>query len=159
MKFLSAPWRWNFITTIGSKKGCLFCEARESGKENPFVCHRGEKFFVILNKYPYSTGHLMVVPYQHLSTPEEMAPADMVEMFTLMNRALAILRENFCPNGFNIGMNIGKSAGAGVKDHFHLHVVPRWAGDANFMATIGETKVLSYELDHVHSILRRGFET
>jgi ATP adenylyltransferase len=101
----------------------------------------------------------MVVPYQHLSTPEEMAPADLVEMFTLMNRALVILRENFCPNGFNIGMNIGKSAGAGVKDHFHLHVVPRWAGDANFMATIGETKVLSYELDHVHSILRRGFET
>ena len=159
MKFLSAPWRWNFISTFGKQKGCLFCGDRISIEKNPLICHRGEKFFVILNKYPYSTGHLMIVPYKHMATPEEMAPEDLVEMFTLMNRSLVILRKHFHPNGFNIGMNIDKSAGAGVTDHFHLHVVPRWSGDANFMATIGDTKVLSYDLDHVHSIIRRSFET
>lgn len=158
MKFLSAPWRWTFISGIGNQKGCLFCNALKSSPKNSLICHRGECFFVILNKYPYSTGHLMVVPYRHLSSPDNLSPADTTEMWELMNRSIRILRNHFHPDGFNIGMNIGKAAGAGVKDHFHLHVVPRWTGDANFMSIIGETKVLSYNLTEVLSTLISEFK-
>jgi len=157
MKFLSAPWRWDFISNIGRRKGCIFCDAAASDDDASLICHRGRNFFVLLNRYPYSTGHLMIVPYRHLATPEDM-PDDMAgEMVALMGRALKILRAHFHPDGFNVGMNIGRSAGAGIKDHYHLHVVPRWSGDANFMAVVGDTKVMSYELDDVLAVLRREF--
>jgi ATP adenylyltransferase len=158
MKFLSAPWRWKFISEIGNKKECLFCSAPKSTQKNSLICYRGERFFVILNKYPYSTGHLMVVPYKHLASPDKISPADSTEMWALMNRSISILQNRFRPDGFNVGMNIGKSAGAGVKDHFHLHVVPRWSGDANFMSIIGETKVLSYSIDKVLEALKSEFK-
>ena len=158
MKFLSAPWRWTFISEIGSKKGCIFCKALKAPQKNSLICHRGDQFFVILNKYPYSTGHLLVVPYKHLALPEEISPAESSEMWVLMNRSIQILQNNFHPDGFNVGMNIGKAAGAGVKDHFHLHVVPRWTGDANFMPVIGQTKVISYSMNKVLDTLRSEFE-
>lgn len=123
------------------------------------VCHRGQKFFVILNKFPYSTGHLMIVPYEHLESPDRVTPQDSMEMWELMNRSLAVLKSSFNPQGFNVGMNLGGPAGAGVKDHFHLHIVPRWEGDANFMAVVGKTKVVSYSLEKVFEILKRGFNT
>jgi ATP adenylyltransferase len=157
MKFLSAPWRWSFISGYWKQKGCLFCEAVKDTKKSSLICHRGTNYFVILNKYPYSTGHLMIVPYRHISTPDQISPEDSTEMWQLMNRSIGILREHLRPDGFNIGMNIGRSAGAGVKDHLHLHVVPRWSGDANFMAVVGETKVLSYELDDIVALLKREF--
>lgn len=157
MKFLSAPWRWEFITKIGKQKGCLFCNVQKKGRDNALICYRGKQYFVILNKYPYSTGHLMIVPYQHHSSPDRISPADSMEMWELMNKSIEILRHHFHPDGFNIGMNIGQSAGAGIKDHFHLHVVPRWTGDANFMSVLGETKVMSYRIDDIFSILKRDF--
>lgn len=159
MKFLSAPWRWEFITKIGKQKSCLFCDIQKNGQDNTLICYRGKQYFVILNKYPYSTGHLMIVPYQHHSSPDRISPADSMEMWELMNKSIEILRHHLHPDGFNIGMNIGQSAGAGIKDHFHLHVVPRWTGDANFMSVLGETKVMSYRIDDIFSILKRDFST
>ena len=157
MKYLSAPWRWDFIT--GSKKdnGCIFCQAQSKNDSDSLICWRGEKFFVILNKYPYSTGHLMIAPYAHCPSPEQLPVGELTEMWQLTNRAMEILKKNFHPDGFNIGMNIGKTAGAGVKDHFHQHIVPRWQGDANFMAIIGKTQVLSYDQGKVLAIIRSAF--
>lgn len=159
MKFLSAPWRWEFITKIGKQKGCLLCNVQKKTLDNALICYRGKQYFIILNKYPYSTGHLMIVPYQHHSSPDKISPADSVEMWELMNKSIKILKHHFHTDGFNIGMNIGQSAGAGIKDHFHLHVVPRWTGDANFMSVLGETKVMSYRIDDIFSILKRAFST
>ena len=154
MKFLKAPWRWEFIRKAGQSKKCIFCSALDMGEEESLILHRGRDFFIILNLYPYTSGHLMIVPFRHASSPEEMSPTELVEMFELMNRAIGVLKKRFKPDGFNIGMNIGAAAGAGVKDHFHLHIVPRWAGDANFMAVIGDTKVVSYEPAEIQQILR-----
>ena len=159
MKFLSAPWRWGFISGIGQKKGCIFCSALKLPEEESLICFKGKKYNIILNKYPYSTGHLLIVPYEHFDSPEKIPAAESVEMWELMNRSLAILKRNFNPDGFNVGMNIGQAAGAGVKDHCHLHIVPRWHGDANFMAVVGKTKVVSYSIKNVFDILKREFNT
>ena len=157
MKFLPAPWRWKFISGLAKEKGCLFCLALRKGAADSRVCFRGEKFFVLLNKYPYSTGHLMIAPLAHIASPEQMAAGDLQEMWELTRRALAILKAAFHPEGFNIGMNIGQAAGAGVRDHFHQHVVPRWQGDANFMTTVGDTKVVSYDPKAVLATIRSAF--
>jgi ATP adenylyltransferase len=158
MKTLAAPWRWDFISTVKSIKGCIFCQAQlaEDAPDSLF-CHRGKKFFVLLNKYPYNTGHLMIAPLAHLHSPDQVLPEDSVEMWQLLNRSLEILRRRFNPDGFNIGFNIGAAAGAGIKDHFHLHIVPRWQGDANFMPVIGGTRVMSYDLHEVCRIVREEF--
>jgi ATP adenylyltransferase len=157
MKYLPAPWRWEFISTLGKGGGCIFCQELARDDRDSMACCRGEKFFVLLNKYPYSTGHLMIAPNAHLASPELMSSGDLGEMWELTNRSLAILKENFHPDGFNVGMNIGKAAGAGIKDHFHQHVVPRWQGDANFMAVIGGTRMMSYDLATVLATLRAAF--
>jgi len=157
MKFLAAPWRWKFISGHSKEKGCLFCRALEMDDHESLVCHRGERFFVLLNKYPYSSGHLMIAPLAHIASPEQLAAGDLREMWELTHRALAILKQALHPEGFNIGMNIGQAAGAGVRDHFHQHVVPRWQGDANFMATVGNTKVVSYDPEVVLVAIRGAF--
>ncbi|MCP5108736.1 MAG: HIT domain-containing protein [bacterium] len=157
MKILSAPWRWDFITGIAGEKGCVFCNALKLPPEESLICHRGEKFYIILNKYPYNSGHLMIVPYAHLDSPGKVPAGESMEMWDLMNRSMALLKERFNPTGFNLGMNLGKVAGAGVKDHFHLHIVPRWDGDANFMPVVGKTKVASYDMNTIFEILREEF--
>lgn len=159
MKYLQAPWRWSFISGLINKdKGCVFCKAQQLNGLESLICCRGKNYFVILNKYPYNTGHLMIVPYKHISLPEEISPKNTEEMWMLMNKSLKILKELFHPDGFNIGMNIGNAGGAGVKDHIHLHIVPRWNGDSNFMATIGKTKVMSYEIETVYNKISEGFK-
>jgi ATP adenylyltransferase len=157
MRFLSAPWRWKFISGQSKENGCLFCRALEADSRDSLVCHRGEKYFVLLNKYPYSTGHLMIAPLAHIASPEREEAGGLLEMWQLAQRAMAILREAFHAEGFNIGMNVGGAAGAGVKDHFHLHVVPRWPGDANFMATVGDTRVMSCDPQQVLAAVRAAF--
>lgn len=157
MKFLSAPWRWDFISRISKKKGCIFCDALKSQESESLICHKGENYFIILNKYPYNTGHLMIVPYKHVSAPEQISPKESMEMWELMNKSMSILKKSFNPMGFNLGMNLGKAAGAGVKDHIHLHIVPRWTGDANFMPIIGKTKIVSYDIKTVFDILQKEF--
>ena len=158
MKYLFAPWRWDFICGKKKESGCVFCSAQNRDDSDALICWRGEKFFVMMNKYPYSSGHLLIVPYAHRSSPEQMAGDELRELWELTNRSLAILKEYFHPEGFNIGMNIGPAAGAGVKDHFHQHVVPRWPGDANFMAVIGSTRVLSCDPEKVFAAIAGAFK-
>lgn len=157
MKFLSAPWRWKFLTRSDKEKGCVFCDAQKAPDKKSLICFRGEKFFVILNKYPYTSGHLMIVPYNHLKSPESIDDKQSPELWSLLNRSIQVLKKNFNPQGFNIGMNLGEVAGAGVKDHFHLHIVPRWKGDSNFMAVTGNTEVISYDINEIYKIVSKGF--
>ena len=157
MRFLSAPWRWDFISKYGKIKSCIFCELQEGLSKDSLICFRGKNSFVILNKFPYNSGHLMIVPYKHIDSPEKIEPETSAEMWSLMNRAIKILKKNLNPHGFNVGMNIGGAAGAGVGDHIHLHIVPRWSGDSNFMGVIGDTKVVSYKIRDIYDMMEKGF--
>lgn len=157
MKYLAAPWRWKFISGVKDMKGCIFCHALQQPQADSLVCHRGDKFFVILNKYPYTSGHLMIAPLAHLSSPDQLPAAETVEMWELLQLSMAVLSQRFHPDGFNIGMNVGQAAGAGIKDHFHLHVVPRWQGDANFLPVVGHTKLVSYDIAEMAHMVREGF--
>jgi len=159
MKFLSAPWRWDFLSGSNKKKeGCIFCDMPKEITPASLICHLGEKAFIIMNKFPYNSGHLMVVPYDHVSSPEKLPPETSTEMWELMNRAIKILNNTFNPDGFNVGMNIGGAAGAGIRNHIHLHIVPRWNGDSNFMGVIGETKIVSYDIIKIHEIMKNEFK-
>ncbi|HSB91062.1 MAG TPA: HIT domain-containing protein [Anaerolineales bacterium] len=147
MKHLWSPWRMAYIEERDSEPGCLFCQvlAEADGPGN-LILHRGRRAFVILNRFPYTNGHMMVVPFAHqpsLDTLEEQARAEVMELAT---RALAVLRQAYGAEAFNLGINIGAAAGAGIADHVHLHVVPRWAGDTNFMATVAEARVIPEDL-------------
>lgn len=139
--------------------GCIFCSAleKEDSAEN-LIALRGERTFVILNRYPYTSGHLMVVPFDHQPNLEHLDPATRVEMMELTTRCMAVLRNIYHPQAFNMGANIGEAAGAGVKSHVHIHIVPRWAGDTNFMSILGETRVLPETLETTYQRVRRGFE-
>lgn len=139
--------------------GCIFCSAleKEDSAEN-LIALRGERTFVILNRYPYTSGHLMVVPFDHQPNLEQLDPATRVEMMELTTRCMAVLRNIYHPQAFNMGANIGEAAGAGVKSHVHIHIVPRWAGDTNFMSILGETRVLPETLETTYQRVRRGFE-
>jgi ATP adenylyltransferase len=158
MKQMFTPWRMEYILSA-KQDGCLFCDmvAAENDRDR-FIVHRGEHAFLVLNKYPYSNGHFMAVPYRHVEdlvalTPEEMT--DVMELVTLGMRALCASSR---PEGFNVGANIGKAAGAGVKDHIHMHVVPRWSGDANFMAVIADIRLIPQALGDTYDQLKAGLE-
>jgi ATP adenylyltransferase len=156
---LWAPWRLEYIRRPGSDE-CIFCRAvaaESGGDEANHVVHRGEHCFVLLNAFPYASGHLMVAPYEHVPSIEPLAPEALLELMTLSQRSLAALRDNYGPDGFNLGINEGKAAGAGIEDHVHLHVVPRWGGDTNFMPVVGETRVLPQSLSESWSELRERF--
>ena len=155
MDRLWTPWRYTYLTKSGPAEPCIFCaSAAEKDAEN-FIVHRGRLNFVILNRYPYNNGHLMVVPYAHVPTLAAAPEDALAEMMSLVRQAEVNLRATYHPDGFNIGMNIGASAGAGVAGHIHMHVVPRWNGDANFMSTIGETRILPEELSTTYEKLSR----
>ena len=137
---------------------CIFCRElpREDGPEN-LVVYRGRSAFVILNRYPYTSGHLMVAPYAHKGSLEDLDPETRAEIMELSNRAMSVLRAVYHPEAFNLGANIGAAAGAGVAHHVHLHVVPRWGGDTNFMSTIGETRVLPEQLPDTYRRIRQAW--
>ena len=139
--------------------GCIFCSAleKEDSAEN-LIALRGERAFVILNRYPYTSGHLMVVPFDHQANLEQLDPETRAEMMELTTRCMAVLRNIYHPQAYNMGANIGEAAGAGVKAHVHIHIVPRWAGDTNFMSILGETRVLPETLETTYERVRRGFE-
>ena len=139
--------------------GCIFCSAleKEDSAEN-LIALRGERAFVILNRYPYTSGHLMVVPFDHQANLEQLDPETRAEMMELTTRCMAVLRNIYHPQAYNMGANIGEAAGAGVKSHVHIHIVPRWAGDTNFMSILGETRVLPEALETTYQRVRRGFE-
>lgn len=151
MDRLWSPWRMKYIQKHERVPGCIFCTAidQPDGPAN-LILARGELAFVILNRYPYTSGHLMVVPYEHESTFELLDPATRSEIMELLTRAMSVLRAVYNPEGFNVGSNIGAVAGAGVADHVHFHIVPRWGGDANFMTTLAQTRVLPEALEDTY---------
>ena len=147
MDHLWSPWRYQYVQKAAPTDACVFCAAAvASDDEAQLIIYRSAHNFAILNRYPYTTGHLMIVPYQHVALLEEVSSAALEEMIRLTRDAQRHLREVYCPDGFNLGMNLGEYAGAGVAAHVHMHVLPRWRGDANFLSTIGETRVMPEEL-------------
>lgn len=144
-------------TLSGPQEGCLFCAMRDSDDDAEYhILHRGQKVFVTLNLYPYSNGHLMVVPNRHVASLEDLDDdATQAEFMALTRRCLQLLRAAYNPEGFNVGVNIGSAAGAGIAGHVHQHVVPRWAGDTNFMTTLGETRVIPEWVDDTYAELHR----
>jgi ATP adenylyltransferase len=152
MDYLWSPWRYRYVSLAGAggdaPAGCLFCrKAAEADDKQNYILLRAERNFVLLNLYPYTSGHLMIAPYAHVPVLEQSDPATLEEMMRLARRAEVALRAVCKPDGFNVGINIGQSAGAGVPGHLHMHVVPRWTGDSSFMTTVGETRVLPEDLD------------
>jgi len=143
---LWAPWRLEYVQAADEQPGCVFCLAQEGDDEERLVVHRGERAFVLLNKYPYASGHLMVAPARHLGELEALDADEAAEIHALTVDALAALRAAYRPDGFNLGWNLGRVAGAGVLDHVHQHVVPRWSGDTNFMPVLADLKVIPEHL-------------
>lgn len=139
-------------------EGCLFCIKPQLEDRQAHIVHRGHSCYVILNRFPYNNGHLMVVPYEHVATLEDLAPETVVEWIQLAQCSLRVLREAYNPDGFNVGLNIGAVAGAGVADHVHLHIVPRWSGDTNYMTVVGSTRTIPEWLDQTYEQLRPLFE-
>lgn len=143
---LWAPWRLEYVRSADEQPGCVFCRAAALPDEEGLVVHRGERCFVLLNKYPYASGHLMVSPYRHVADFGELADEEVLELHRLASQGLGALAASFQPQGYNLGWNLGRIAGAGVVDHVHLHVVPRWAGDTNFMPVLADVKVIPEHL-------------
>jgi len=149
MKRLFAPWRMKYVESHA--EGCVFCtvQAQADGEKN-LVVHRGSHAFVILNRFPYTSGHILVVANEHKPTLEDLDPATRAEMMELATQCMTVLRAVYHPQAFNFGANIGEMAGAGIAEHVHLHVVPRWGGDTNFMSAVGGTRVLPESLEETH---------
>lgn len=154
MDHLWSPWRYRYVSSGASGDGCLFCRviAQQDDKNN-LVLLRAERNFVMLNRFPYTCGHLMIAPYAHVSTIEGADEAALSEMMALARRVEAVLRKAYHPDGLNLGMNIGRSAGAGIEQHIHMHVLPRWHGDVNFMTAIAETRVMPEDLETTYAKL------
>jgi ATP adenylyltransferase len=147
-----------YIENNENEGGCIFCMAAEKKDsiEN-LILHRGKRTFIILNLYPYTSGHIMVSPYKHVSSLEALDPKTRAEMMELVSKSLTILKTIYKPQAFNLGANIGEAAGAGIPDHFHMHIVPRWAGDTNFMSSVGGTRVLPEALEDTYKRVRDEF--
>ncbi len=150
MKAMMAPWRMAYIMSK-KQEGCVFCE--NSIRDECFVLYEGKTAFVTMNRYPYISGHLLVAPYRHLANFEDLSPEEGSELFELATVSVKVLKEAMNPEGFNIGINIGKAGGAGVDDHVHLHVVPRWSGDTNFMTSLAETRVIPQDVTRTCKLL------
>jgi ATP adenylyltransferase len=158
MDYLWSPWRYQYVTTAERQVECIFCALPAQNRdEQNYIVHRGRLNYVILNRFPYTSGHLMVVPYQHAPGLENVDEETLVEMILLAQRAEIYLRSNYKPDGLNVGINVGKAAGAGVAGHLHMHVLPRWVADVNFMTTIGETRMLPEDLAVTYEKLSRAW--
>ena len=160
MEIIYTPWRYRYVSNVDNKgDGCVFCEkAAASDDRASLILKRGEHCFVILNLYPYTSGHLMVAPYKHTPTIEDISEEGRSEMMALVVESMGAIREAFGPEGFNVGINMSRVAGAGIKDHVHTHVVPRWAGDSNFMPITADTRVLPCDLESVYDSLLEKFQ-
>jgi ATP adenylyltransferase len=161
MDRLWAPWRMNYVQNVDKKdEGCIFCtKPGESDDRSNLILYRGEHTFVLMNLFPYNNGHLMVIPYQHTSDMLDLPPETAEDLWSNLCRCKQALAAAFKPDGFNIGMNIGRTAGAGIDQHVHMHIVPRWNGDTNFMPVIGKTKVISQGIGETYDQLLPYFNS
>ena len=158
MDRLWAPWRLSYVTAAPEPATvCIFCDAH-AGRNIDLVLFRVDECYVILNLYPYNNGHLMVVPNRHVSTLQSLTAPELTELMQLSRLSEMVLTEAYRPHGINVGINIGKAAGAGIENHLHIHLVPRWSGDTNFMTAVGETRVLPEDLPQTAARLRPIFE-
>ncbi len=159
MDHLWTPWRMPYL--CGEEEvaeGCIFCVKPQADDAEVHILHRGRLCYVILNRFPYNNGHLMVVPYAHMPSLEDLDAGALAELMALTQLSLRVLRAAYAPQGFNIGVNIGTAGGAGVAGHVHLHIVPRWGGDTNYMTTTGQTRIIPEWLDQTYERLRPLFE-
>jgi ATP adenylyltransferase len=160
LDYIWSPWRYPYLTASAKPDGCIFCLMASTGhNEESLIVYRGEYNFVVLNRFPYTSGHLMVVPYKHVPDLSGLDDAIASELMTLTRTSERHLRSVYRPDGLNVGMNIGESAGAGIAGHIHMHVLPRWTGDANFMTTAAQTRVLPEELSVTWRRLKEAFST
>jgi ATP adenylyltransferase len=160
MDYIWTPWRYRYVVDASKDSRCIFCDALDAGDDRRMlIVLRARKNFIILNKYPYTSGHVMVVPYVHVANLADAEPETLGEMMHMAQRIERALGDAYHPQGYNLGMNLGRAAGAGVTGHLHLHVLPRWAGDANFMTVTGETRVEPEELSVTFEKLRRALES
>ena len=158
MKHLWSPWRMTYIENSKKEAGCVFCNAQtQADSAENLIAFRGKLSYVILNRFPYTSGHLMVIPFAHVATIEELDAVTRAEMMELTSRCTTELRQIYKPQGFNVGINMGEAAGAGVLGHVHIHIVPRWAGDTNFMSAVGETRVLPESLEETYTRVQEAF--
>src|SRR6185437_1218081 len=159
MDYLWTPWRYQYVTTVGTPEECIFCPAATDTAHDQarLVVYRGARNLIMLNRFPYTSGHVMVVPYEHAATLEDLPDETLVELIRLARTAEKQLRAIYRPDGLNLGLNIGRSAGAGIAGHVHLHALPRWTGDTSFMTSVGETRVLPEDLGTTWERLRRAF--
>jgi ATP adenylyltransferase len=158
-KPLWAPWRLEYIQQADELEGCVFCLAAAGKDEETLVVHRGVHAFALLNKFPYASGHLMVAPYRHLADFGALSDEEALELHRLAEGAMGALAQTYAPQGYNVGWNLGRIAGAGIVDHVHLHVVPRWAGDTNFMPVLADVKVLPEHLTETRAKLAAAWPT
>ncbi|MGC9012153.1 HIT family protein [Thermogladius sp.] len=157
MRILWSPWRYQYVKTAAGAQECLFCKLQSARDDEAYIVYRGRFNFVVLNTFPYNTGHVMVAPYRHVDSLEKMSDEELLELMQLVNKSMAAIRKSLNPEGFNIGVNIGRPAGAGVPGHVHVHVVPRWTGDSNFMPVVAETKTLPMALSEVYKLLKENW--
>lgn len=156
MDKLWAPWRSKYITKVGSIKGCIFCSKPKSKNDRVnYIVSRSRHSFSILNIYPYNNGHIMIVPYRHVDDIAKLDDEGVLDLMCLLKQSQELLSKAMNPDGYNIGINMGKAAGAGLKDHVHIHLVPRWVGDVNFMPVFTSTKVISESLDALYDKLKK----
>lgn len=161
MERLWRPWRMAYVHNVESMRdeGCIFCTKPSSGDDREaLILHRGETGFIIMNLYPYNTGHVMVAPFRHIGQLEGLTEDELYEFMDLTSLAIRVIKKEIKPQGFNLGVNLGKSAGAGFDQHVHMHIVPRWQGDTNFMPVVGETKVMPETVAGTYERLLGGFE-
>jgi ATP adenylyltransferase len=156
-----APWRLEYVKDASKDKEseCIFCAALDAGDDEArLIVSRGERCFVILNKFPYTNGHLMVAPYEHIAELQGLDEETLTEIMSLAQRGIAALETSYAPHGYNVGFNQGRVAGAGVEHHIHMHVVPRWGGDTNFMPVLGDTRVMNQTLEDSYATLKGAFD-
>ena len=160
MERLWAVWRAEYVKVAAREDvECIFCELPKRGEDREsLILTRGERAFVLLNRFPYNPGHLMVAPYRHVPSLEDLTPEEALELWELTVKSMRALRKAFSPHGFNVGVNVGRVAGAGFEGHVHVHVVPRWNGDTNFMPVVANTKVISESLERVYEELKAAME-
>ena len=153
MERLWAPWRLTYLERDREDGGCVFCTKPEQSDEEALIVHRGEHCYVVLNLYPYGSGHLMILPYRHVAAPGDLDGAERTEMWDLLDRSLQALEGALSAQGHNVGLNLGGAAGAGIAEHLHLHVVPRWRGDVNFMPVLADIRVMPQLLEDTRKVL------